>query len=124
VDALCIDQISRKERGAQILRMSGIYQQARVVVIWLGPDADGSGKVMNVLRRSQGLERHMDDGDRYLRPSLDDDEPPTSEEWRCFLTKPYWQRFWIIQEIAAATQIWILCGEWTVELGNVDNFLN
>jgi hypothetical protein len=123
VDALCIDQSSKKERGAQVLRMFGIYQQARVVTIWLGSEADGSGKVMNVLSRSQGLERPIDYGDRYLRPSFDNDEPPTSEEWHCFLTRPYWQRVWIIQEIAAATQICILCGEWTVELRNIGHLL-
>lgn len=123
VDALCIDQHNKEERGAQVLRMFGIYQRARVVAIWIGPEANGSEKVMNVLSKSQGLERSIDYGDRFLKPLADYELTPSVENWHYFFARPYWQRVWIIQEIAASNQRCLLCGDWTVELRDIDKFL-
>ncbi|KAF2036573.1 heterokaryon incompatibility, partial [Setomelanomma holmii] len=36
VDVACINQGDSKERSAQVLRMGTTYEQAAVVVIWLG----------------------------------------------------------------------------------------
>jgi hypothetical protein len=76
---------------------------------------------MKVLSLVQGIEPEVDYRERFLGPRLDDDEePPTPAEWRSFLRRPYWQRVWIIQEIAAAKNICIVCGERTVELRDID----
>jgi SAM-dependent MidA family methyltransferase len=36
IDALCIDQSSKKKRNQQILLMADIYRKASCVLIWLG----------------------------------------------------------------------------------------
>jgi len=123
IDALCIDQTSKSERAAQVLRMFAIYQEARVVAIWLGPEAHGSDKVMMKLSQNQGTNQPYDYGERFSRPVFEDNEPPTSEEVRAFLLRPYWYRIWIIQEIAAAREMCVLCGDWTIELKDIARFL-
>ena len=41
IDALCIDQNNKDERGHQILRMKDIYSKAFRTIAWLGPDDEG-----------------------------------------------------------------------------------
>jgi hypothetical protein len=76
---------------------------------------------MKVPSLVQGIEPEIGYRERFLGPRLDgDEEPPTSEEWRSFLRRPYWQRVWIIQEIAAVKNICIVCGERTIKLRDID----
>lgn len=42
VDALCIDQSHISEKNIQVPLMGLIYSYAELVLVWLGPQADGS----------------------------------------------------------------------------------
>ncbi|PMD15205.1 hypothetical protein NA56DRAFT_550813, partial [Hyaloscypha hepaticicola] len=42
VDALCINQEDIPERNEQVSRMGTLYNQAEEVLVWLGPEKDGS----------------------------------------------------------------------------------
>lgn len=42
IDAICINQQDRQERGHQVRSMAKIYGQANRVVVWLGDAADNS----------------------------------------------------------------------------------
>ena len=42
IDALCINQADRDERGQQVSQMGDIYRQAERVLVWLGPEAENS----------------------------------------------------------------------------------
>jgi hypothetical protein len=46
IDAICIDQSSIAERNHQVRRMKDIYETAKEVVAWLGPEAKRSGLAM------------------------------------------------------------------------------
>lgn len=46
IDAICINQEDIDERTQQVALMTNIYQRARQVQIWLGPEADDSEMVM------------------------------------------------------------------------------
>jgi hypothetical protein len=55
VDALCIDQRNIEERNLQVLRMGEIYQNAKSVQVWLGPDADDSDLAIALVKDMQDL---------------------------------------------------------------------
>jgi hypothetical protein len=111
IDALCINQANWEERSAQVLRMSSIYKKASEVAVWLGGDCDGSEKILHFLN---GI-----DPDRPLSESVTNlmhhmTDKPTLEEFGALLRRPYWKRVWIVQEVAEATRVRILCGNISV----------
>jgi hypothetical protein len=50
IDAICINQDDLAERNEQVTRMGPIYSLAHHVVIWIGPEADGSAIALRELR--------------------------------------------------------------------------
>ncbi|KAK0515812.1 hypothetical protein JMJ35_001846 [Cladonia borealis] len=105
IDAICIDQDSSEEKNAQVPKMPQIYNGAQNVCVWLGDEqADqGSGLAFNYMRRTLNLE----DFDRLIGDSR------TPHEWTALesvMTKPWFSRRWVIQEIALAKRATIHCG--------------
>ena len=49
IDAICVDQENLEERGLQVRRMPDIYTSADRVVIWIGPEGDGSDVAIQTL---------------------------------------------------------------------------
>lgn len=49
VDCLCIKQSDDIEKGAEVARMGELFAWAAHVVVWLGPEANGSGMAMERL---------------------------------------------------------------------------
>ncbi|KAH8589051.1 heterokaryon incompatibility protein-domain-containing protein [Bisporella sp. PMI_857] len=93
VDMISINQDDDRERGHQVSIMRDIFQCASLVIAWLGPEAGGSRTVM------QGLKGQV--------------PPPSSpslHQTREFLSRPYWSRLWIIQEICVARDVLFACG--------------
>ncbi|KAI9658340.1 MAG: hypothetical protein M1821_002473 [Bathelium mastoideum] len=50
IDVISIDQQNNEERSQEVRRMDQIYRRASCVLVWLGNEADGSVKVMSVLK--------------------------------------------------------------------------
>ncbi|KAF3769358.1 heterokaryon incompatibility, partial [Cryphonectria parasitica EP155] len=49
IDALCIDQSNNVEKGPQVALMGHLFECASRVVVWLGPEENGSGLAMERL---------------------------------------------------------------------------
>lgn len=141
IDALCINQTDLDERAVQVLRMKDIYARAWRVVVWLGPEAENSDLAMMAIQflsiRSQekeplhGIYHRVD---RYVirMPCFQWKHQHTSLRMRKavlraiyhLLTRSYWRRLWIIQEVALATrQSPVLCGDSCISLEDVYNAL-
>lgn len=114
IDALCINQQDKGERGQEVKRMHRIYKDACAVVVWLGPEADESDKGMSLIH---SLSRACETGkDRALGDSLrEHPELLGKGSWRALsriLDRTYWNRLWILQEVAlGGHQTAILCGQ-------------
>ena len=105
IDAICIDQKNNEEKNAQVPKMPHIYNGARNVCVWLGDEDEdqGSRLAFNYIRRALNL----DDFDRLVADSR------TPQEWQALasvMTKPWFSRRWVIQEIALAKRATIYCG--------------
>ena len=109
IDAVCINQDDKIERGQQVGHMRAIYEKAQNILIWLGTAQVETSLAFDLLRGITGAE------DEELDFGRDEDEP----EYMCrfsgpktsvrvsnsvlpvvhhLLNSPYWDRAWIIQE--------------------------
>ncbi|KAL7944142.1 heterokaryon incompatibility domain-containing protein [Trichoderma barbatum] len=99
IDAVCIDQASIEERGEQIQYMAEIYSKANRVIVWLGETADESDRALKNIRMAAN-----EDHTKFL--SQDTDRQATL----ALLGRPWFRRIWVLQEVAAAQHIVMLCG--------------
>ncbi|KLU90382.1 hypothetical protein MAPG_09344 [Magnaporthiopsis poae ATCC 64411] len=104
IDAVCINQNDRGERETEIWKMSLIYSKARAVRAWLEPPPTDSfsrqcREVRDVLDEGQVLD--LDDDALFDHPS----KHALSAVGSTLLTHPYWDRAWIVQEIALAASV-------------------
>ncbi|KAL1592706.1 hypothetical protein SLS60_011122 [Paraconiothyrium brasiliense] len=130
VDAVCIDQTNVPEKNLQVQMMKHIYEGAARVVVWLGPEADGSSDAFRILRKL-GEGRHAEDALAYRDAHRSMAQPPEAYvRFRKFcrdeaaglplgfnmraihkLTlRPWWQRIWVVQELALARDAVFVCG--------------
>ncbi|KAK2591518.1 hypothetical protein QQS21_010793 [Conoideocrella luteorostrata] len=137
VDALCINQKDIPERGAQVKQMRKIYESAKTVVIWLGPDTEGHAAVaidavrhitrflckqLHILPENlASVEEVYHDvlfrnRNKITRPG--ECESVNKEMWQALLwlyKQPYFTRVWVIQEINANKSRIAHCGNKTIE---------
>ncbi|KAK0616396.1 heterokaryon incompatibility protein-domain-containing protein [Immersiella caudata] len=95
IDAICINQEDNKEKGGQVQSMAKIYASANRVIVWLGEAAGDTDGAFEALCQAAATGRIGLSACRTI-PAL--------------LERPWFQRIWILQEVAAARQILIKCG--------------
>lgn len=106
VDALCISQADLDEKAHQVAMIGRIFRQASRVLVWVGEAANGS--VMLFRPAANRLQAFWQDLTSARQPSaMLRQRVPI---WNAFLSRPYWKRTWIIQEIILARTIVVHCG--------------
>jgi hypothetical protein len=119
IDAICIDQNNTSERNSQVQMMDKIYKGASTVLIWLGPHDNFSRPACSVL--SIVSNASMESAKNFSLPSTldsfrseDADVSSLSQwHWLClfaFLERRWFQRSWVVQEIALARISIVMCG--------------
>ncbi|KAI1151692.1 heterokaryon incompatibility protein-domain-containing protein [Nemania diffusa] len=143
VDAICINQDDLGEKKDQVLLMREIYQDARRVLVWLGPAARDDGLAFDTLQRLSGYwaevsERWASDKLSVLKlgPFRDtlrelfrgaggqlkdiEDDPRFRLQTREIvalqrvLERAWWRRTWVIQELCLAKEAVMVCGNATL----------
>src|SRR5690242_11490104 len=141
VDAVCIDQKNLKERSHQVQQMGKIYSQADRVVFWLGRSTEQTDILMRSLKwlehekyaRAHSHQESTDEGlpIRQLPtrhdtidqiPTLLDSQYRDLERLRHqqrigmeeLLSRPWFQRVWILQEVVNARKAIVACGSMEV----------
>ncbi|KAI9776854.1 MAG: hypothetical protein M1839_009302 [Geoglossum umbratile] len=120
IDAVCINQTSVTEKSEQLPLMTEIYRRASRVLVWLGPQRDA---------KETHLTRQLIKAFHYSRlswitgVSTIDILPVTfDKEGAAFIglaklfAHPWFQRIWVIQEVAVAETVHVMyngiCIEW------------
>ncbi|KAK5653683.1 hypothetical protein OQA88_8713 [Cercophora sp. LCS_1] len=115
IDAISIDQENKKEQGHQVGQMKSVYTNAEQVVIWLGSSTNDIDLLMDIMHRMHEdagavwpiVVRQLQDVDfemrTRLRVGLDD-----------LLSRPWFKKVWIIQEVATARGASVMCGRKSV----------
>lgn len=85
MDAISIDQENVSERNHQVRMMNMIYERAKRVVVWLGPETAVTRKAISFLKQ-------LEDG---TVPIQECDRLPRKTDWEAvkdFCEMEYWSR--------------------------------
>ncbi|KAH6710941.1 heterokaryon incompatibility protein-domain-containing protein [Leptodontidium sp. MPI-SDFR-AT-0119] len=95
VDAICINQNNSEEQGQQVQLMAKIYSSAHRVIVWLGEKAeDTDGALENICFAANEKSTEHSKKETILN----------------LLQRPWFQRIWVLQEVAAARHVVMMCG--------------
>lgn len=86
-DAICINQNDQEEKNHQVRSMGWIYERAACVIIWLGVFAGWDPGSYDYRRNNWGSE--------------------------IVTSRPYWNRLWVIQEIALSRNLKVHAGHFS-----------
>jgi hypothetical protein len=120
IDALCINQEDVDERNTQVAMMGTIYESAMQVVVWLGEEEESTHlavEMMSVMGKASlpSMEEmqvvHIKDDPAMVQ--LLGPLGNLSQHWDAliiFMERNWFTRIWIIQEVALAASLEIICG--------------
>jgi hypothetical protein len=112
IDAICINQSDTLERNHQVQNMRWVYGAASSVVVWLGKATIYSQRGLNLLSDL------MTNGQRF--ENIDDSGNNKcmlmQQCFRDIVYRNYWQRIWVVQEVALAKIMRLVCGPFSTEI--------
>ncbi|KAK4163558.1 ankyrin repeat-containing domain protein [Cladorrhinum sp. PSN259] len=101
VDAICINQEDKTgEKEQQVQSMAKIYSRASQVIVWLGQATSDSDQALEAMRAAAEEEQGTN-------PSLNE---TCKQAIITLLEREWFQRIWVLQEVAAARHVLIRCG--------------
>jgi hypothetical protein len=120
IDALCINQNNDAEKGTQIPLMGSIYERAVQVIAWLGSPTD------DMMSPGWGIPRMTSNGIKFYFPPKDNSlgEARTDINPERLLNCDYWDRAWIVQEIAFARSLRLQCGHFSMSYDDFRSVLD
>lgn len=121
IDAISINQSDINERDEQVARMTEIYSLAHRVVVWLGPGTENSRHALDTLEHLGMQSVHTLDKWVISPPEATElhwgnsrtDLPYSQETWSAIhqlLSRDWFERLWIMQEIQLAEDAILYCG--------------
>jgi hypothetical protein len=136
-DAICINQQDAYEKSIQVQMMGEIYARSQQVVVWLGEETEAmTASIHSVLTLHEHFllnEPGYPYEELHFRRIHDTTSPlyqhlyATRETWRGpllhFITRPWFTRKWIIQEIAQAPKATVVCGSTVISWEVLANVL-
>ncbi|KAI1398638.1 HET-domain-containing protein [Hypoxylon fuscum] len=144
VDAVCINQSDLTERAAQVALMTSIYYNASNVVVWLGKEDQDAHEALSIISeyvpalikiilellpgRTGGTEAGMvnlyDDAKLHEKYDL---TPRSMDSWKAlvrFLSRRWFNRIWIVQEMVFNQSHLICCGPLRFNWSDLDSFVS
>jgi Heterokaryon incompatibility protein (HET) len=117
-DAICINQADPLERSRQVQIMRNIYEGAKGVLAWLGERTRSSQIALRLVDEfvEASLKSLKDSGQLTLRKlvanglsanRMKNGVAPLKE----LLRRPWFHRLWVVQEVAVAGEVTIMCGQ-------------
>lgn len=118
VDALCINQDDEEEKSDQVNQMGRVYETAEEVIVWLGlPTKDVHMLFDLITQVDQSVQRLYVSSGRKTWEDWSREQvtqlrvwPGTTEALEDLLQQSWFERVWILQEIALAGMVIIRCG--------------
>lgn len=115
IDYICINQEDIAERSQQVAKMGLIYEQAKSVVIWLGPSTLYSPIGMDIIRYFANENKPQD------RPVWQAySQSQAYQGLQDVLTRKWFERMWVVQEIGRSHYVKLICGRDFVEWQSTD----
>ncbi|KAK3703568.1 hypothetical protein LTR37_014415, partial [Vermiconidia calcicola] len=118
IDAICLNQENDREKAIQVPLMAEVYKRATRTIIWLGEPDDSTEDVMLWIKsipgaiKKVGIEKVDKLGfEKFGVEGFGEDRWHT--EWqrtREYLSRPWFQRLWTVQEVLLSWDVQIMCG--------------
>jgi Heterokaryon incompatibility protein (HET) len=121
VDAICINQDDKGEKGHQIRLLPQIFQHATSMFAFLKGNERMESTIATLMQiRAKGA---VKDWPKFLPPvpaswkdkPVPSQEDPVWDEIRDFFQNSWFRRAWIVQEVVLAASVRIVCGKWIVD---------
>lgn len=115
LDAVCIDQTNVLEKNRQVALMGYIYSSSQQTLVWLGPATEDSDMAMDFIPVLRKILESNEDAMRitdemlYEMASTDRNSP----QWFALsnlLSRAWFQRVWVVQEVALSPIVHVMCG--------------
>ncbi len=101
VDAISVNQDDIAERESQVQQMGEIYKSAQRVLVWLGPHKEDSDEAMDQILELGSAEHISSILDRHQQKGINEIDYKTFySPLRSWLASAWFQRLWMIQEVA------------------------
>ncbi|KAL5312957.1 hypothetical protein ACEPPN_019383 [Leptodophora sp. 'Broadleaf-Isolate-01'] len=132
IDAICIDQQNITEKGQQVGRMGEIYHRAERVVVWLGPDDRDTPMALETIKTlSAGITvgwHHRNittipGSQAEIFRTRPEESSLKAAHWAAlnkFITRPWFQRLWVRQEVQLASKVLVRCGYFEIEWKDIE----
>ena len=127
IDAVCINQKDYEEKNVQVPLMRMIYTKALMVVVWLGEGDAAIDEVFKeipvMLPRLSGFDGRLGLEDHRL--SSHGLPGHSSSIWRGvngLLTRSWFSRVWVFQEVTLAKSVEVTCGDNTLDYDTLIEF--
>ncbi|KAK8101395.1 hypothetical protein PG999_011769 [Apiospora kogelbergensis] len=121
IDAVCIDQQNVEERGCQVRLMPRIYSGAKAVQIYVGELTPPSQAFLESLLLANG-ESHGDGDSHHVgRSNSGHSYKGVHPNLMEFVSRPYFRRVWILQEVALARKATLICGNISIPWSQVSS---
>jgi hypothetical protein len=120
IDQICINQADVDERNEQVALMRRIYKRAGCVQVWLGDGTEESDAAMDLIQ-AIGAAPVRAPGEKE-QPYPKFEEVDIERHWislQALLSRPWWERVWIRQEVALSNTVTFVCGTKSVNLGTI-----
>lgn len=134
IDAVCINQADDAEKAVQTQRMNNVYRSAQKMMVWLG---EGDNDSDNALSRIEDINKSLalilqdstPENITFIEEWLRNDDLSLSDlpnigdpVWPAFgqiLSKPWFTRLWVLQEVVLAKEIVVAYGRKQIEWDNL-----
>ncbi|KAL5113646.1 hypothetical protein ACEQ8H_008485 [Pleosporales sp. CAS-2024a] len=130
IDSICINQRDPGERSRQIPKMRDIYAKAKTTMSWLGPETDNSNdafayalELATLLRQHLARNGEITIPEKEMSQKIDPQVKPGDPRLEALVAiheRPYFQRAWIVQEVAVSKYVVLVCGDAIITM---DQFL-
>ncbi|KAL8285564.1 hypothetical protein RB597_002573 [Gaeumannomyces tritici] len=117
IDAVCINQDDTAEKNRQVQSMAKIYSKASRVIVWLGEGTDNGAEALEAIRMAAHRYHHTSPACEPDQPAEAEEEPtislPNDTDQKAILDllqRPWFQRIWVLQEVAAGRDVLFKCG--------------
>jgi hypothetical protein len=124
VDAVCINQADIHERNSQVSNIPQTYSEALGVLVWLGADSsysDGQlcldffNRLALHIETNPNPEKFFDQGSwrwrlKIYKMTTTFLDSAKNQVVSSFLSRPWFRRRWIIQEVVLARDLKVYCG--------------
>ncbi|PMD20019.1 hypothetical protein NA56DRAFT_705262 [Hyaloscypha hepaticicola] len=131
IDGVCINQSDIAEKNIQVPMMGQIYTKAAKCIAWLGPSTEQLDKMIH------NLPDMLEKAKTYTGPVhgfvpdqvfIDHDIPIRSPspwlELAALLSRPWFQRVWVVQEAVLPASLELVCGNRIVDLNALTSLVN